>query len=65
MSRKNLPKARKGSLTPGERFAGTIFFALYLLLLPLAAGPAFSQVERLLGRQIDGDLQSADRKSVV
>lgn len=59
MSRRNLPKARKSSLTPGERFAGTIFFALYLLLLPLAAGPAFSQAERLLGRQIDSGLQSA------
>ncbi len=58
MRRKVPLRTRKGSLTPGEQFTGIVFFALYLFLLPLAAGPVFSRAEELFGWSIDRDLQS-------
>ena len=52
---------RKGSggLTKLERLGGTVFFAFYLLLLPLAAGPARELAGKLLGRRISGELYGA------
>ena len=52
---------RKGSggLTKLERLGGTVFFAFYLLLLPLAAGPARRLGEELMGRRISGELYGA------
>ena len=58
MNRQRHLPSRKSSLTPGERFVGAVFFTFYLLLLPLAAGPAFSHAEELLGRRISGELRS-------
>lgn len=42
---------RKSSayMSPGEQIAGTVFFALYLLVLPFAVGPLFDLAELLLG----------------
>ena len=50
-------KAAQG-LTNLERFGGTIFFVLYLLLLPLAAGPLLRLAGDLLGRRLTGNLGS-------
>ena len=36
-------------MTPGEQIAGVVFFVIYLLVLPFAAGPMFALAERLLG----------------
>lgn len=44
------------SLTGLERFGGGVFFALYLLLLPLAAKPALDLLGNLLGRRIPEDM---------
>ena len=43
-------KKSTGGLTNLERFGGTVFFVFYLLLLPVAAGPAFRLAGELLGR---------------
>ncbi|MCI9121302.1 MAG: CPBP family intramembrane metalloprotease [Oscillibacter sp.] len=51
-------KKSTGGLTNLERFGGTVFFVFYLLLLPVAAGPAFRLAGELLGRRINGDLQT-------
>ncbi len=48
-----------GGLSNLERFGGTIFFVLYLLLLPLAAGPALDLAGKLLGRRIPETMGSA------
>ena len=50
---------RKSSayMTPGEQIAGTVFFLLYLLVLPLAAGPLFRAVGTLLGVTISQTVQ--------
>lgn len=45
-------KKAAAGLTNLERFGGTIFFVLYLLLLPLAAGPALELLEKALGRRV-------------
>lgn len=50
---------KKGCMTPGEQTAGTVFFLLYLLALPLAADPLFRLVEKVLHTHIDGGLQNA------
>lgn len=51
-------KAASG-LTALERVGGAAFFACYLLLLPLAAGPARRLAGELLGRQISEQLYGA------
>lgn len=48
-----------GGLTNLERFGGTIFFVFYLLLLPLAAGPARRLAGELLGRRVSEELYGA------
>lgn len=55
-------KARKklaSGLSAGEQFAGTIFFIVYFLVLPVAAGPLFRLAGHLLGRRIHADTQAA------
>ena len=52
-------KRHAGSLTRLERVGGTAFFVFYLLLLPLAAGPARGLAEELLGRPVSGELYGA------
>lgn len=52
-------KKASGGLTNPERFGGTIFFVFYLLLLPLAAGPARKLAGELLGRPVSGELYGA------
>ena len=52
-------KKSSGGLTRLERVGGTAFFALYLLLLPLAAGPARKLAEELLGRRVSPELYGA------
>ena len=42
-------------MTPGEQIAGTVFFVIYLVVLPFAAGPLF----RLAGRLLDVTLSAA------
>lgn len=54
MSRKSM-----ANLTAGEQFAGGIFFILYLLVFPWAAGPLFALLGEKIGRTIHGDMQSA------
>lgn len=45
-----MQKRKSGAyMSPGEQIAGTVFFALYLLVLPFAAGPLFDLAELLLG----------------
>ena len=55
MSRK---KAAAG-LTGLERVGGGVFFVFYLLLLPLAAGPARRLAGELLGRRVPENMGSA------
>lgn len=52
-------KKTSAGLTNLERFGGTIFFVVYLLLLPLAAGPARRLAEELLDRRISEELYGA------
>ena len=42
-----------------ERLAGTIFFVVYLLVMPLLADRLFALIELLLGTRIDAGLQNA------
>ena len=51
-------KAAPG-LTNLERFGGTIFFVMYLLLLPLAARPALGLAGELLGRRVTEEMGGA------
>jgi len=46
-------------MTAGEKLAGTIFFVVYLLVLPLAADPLFDLLEGLLGASVSDSLRSA------
>lgn len=46
-------------LNGGELFAGTVFFIVYLLVLPVALGPLFRLAGELLGRRILDDTQAA------
>ena len=41
---------RKSSpyMSPGEQIAGTVFFVIYLVVLPFATAPLFRLAERLL-----------------
>lgn len=52
-------KAASTGLTAFERFGGTIFFVVYLLLLPVAAGPLFDWAQALWGQRIGANLRSA------
>ena len=52
-------KKPSAGLTNPERFGGAIFFVFYLLLLPLAAGPARRLAEELLSRRISEELYGA------
>lgn len=52
-------KKASAGLTRLERFGGTVFFVLYLLLLPLAAGPALRLAGELLGRRVPENMGSA------
>ena len=45
-------------MSPGERIAGTVFFAVYLLVLPFAVGPLFGLAELLLGVTLSGDVET-------
>ena len=38
-------------MSPGEQIAGTVFFVIYLVVLPFAAAPLFRLLERLLGEE--------------
>ena len=44
-------------MTPGEQIAGTVFFLLYLLVLPVASGPLFRLAGTLLGVTISETAQ--------
>ena len=52
-------KKTSGYMTAGEQIAGTVFFVIYLLVLPFAAEPIFNFVGKLLGTDISPALQSA------
>ena len=39
-------------MTPGEQIAGTVFFVIYLVVLPFATAPLFRLAERLLDTSI-------------
>jgi len=52
-------KKADSGLTGLERFGGTAFFVFYLLLLPLAAGPALRLAEDLTGRRVPENAGSA------
>ena len=52
-------KAATTHMTHTERLAGTIFFIVYLLVMPLLADRLFSLFEVLLDTQIDAGLQNA------
>ena len=45
---------RKSSpyMSPGEQIAGTVFFVIYLVVLPFATAPLFRLAERLLAVSI-------------
>ena len=55
-------KKRAGGLTRLERAGGTVFFAFYLLLLPLAAEPARRLAGELLG---GGSRRSCTARSTI
>lgn len=46
-------------MTPGEQIAGTVFFVIYLVVLPFATAPLFRLTERLLDASISPSLQNA------
>lgn len=45
-------------MSPGEQIAGTVFFTVYLLVLPFAVGPLFDLAELLLGITLSGDMET-------
>ena len=45
-------------MSSGEQIAGIVFFFVYLLVLPFAAGPLFRTAERLLGVTIGPGLRN-------
>ena len=45
-------------MTPGEQIAGTVFFVIYLVVLPFTAGPLFRLAGRLLDVTISAALQN-------
>ena len=52
-------RAHTAYMTPGEQIAGTVFFVIYLLVLPFAAGPMFRLAAELLGTHLDPGFQNA------
>ena len=46
-------------MSPGEQIAGTVFFVIYLLVLPFAAEPLFRLAERLLRVSLSDAMQNA------
>ena len=46
-------------MSAGEQIAGTVFFVIYLVVLPFVTAPLFRLVERLLGTGISSSLQNA------
>lgn len=52
-------KAASASMNHTERLAGTIFFVVYLLVMPLLAQRLFSLFELLLDTRIGAELQNA------
>ena len=52
-------KRSVSTLSRGELTSGTIFFILYLVVLPFAAGPIFRLVELLLGVNLSSSLENA------
>lgn len=55
-----MAKHRSGPyMSSGERIAGTVFFVIYLVVLPFATDPLFRLVERLLDTSISASLQNA------
>ena len=54
-----MSKRKSGAyMSPGEQIAGTVFFAVYLLVLPFAAKPLFGLAELLLGITLSGDMET-------
>ena len=51
-------KKSSALMTPGEQIAGTVFFMIYLLVLPFAAGPLFRLAGKLLGITFSRTLES-------
>lgn len=51
-------KKSSALMTPGEQIAGTVFFMIYLLVLPFAADPLFRLVGKLLGITFSRTLES-------
>ena len=45
-------------MTAAEQIAGTVFFVVYLVVLPFVTDPAFRLAERLLGTSISATLQN-------
>lgn len=54
-----MPKRRvAGYMSPGEQVAGTVFFVIYLLVLPFATAPLFRLAGQLLGLKLSASLQN-------
>ena len=45
-------------MSPGEQIAGTVFFVIYLVVLPFVTAPLFRLAGRLLGVTISQGLQN-------
>lgn len=55
-----MPKRKNNAyMSPGEQIAGTVFFVIYLLVLPFAAAPLFRLVGHLLDASITVAMQTA------
>ena len=52
-------KKASAYMTTGEKLAGTIFFVIYLVVLPFAMAPLFDLLEGLLNADISESLRSA------
>ena len=54
-----MPKRKTTTyMTPGEQIGGTVFFMIYLLVLPFAADPLFDVIGGLLGTAISSAMRS-------
>ena len=54
-----MSKRKSGAyMSPGEQIAGTVFFAVYLLVLPFAAAPLFDLAELLLGITLSSAMET-------
>ena len=47
-------------MTPGEQIAGTVFFMIYLVVLPFVTTPLFNFAERLLDTNISSALRNVN-----